>query len=45
MLKFVNLQADTNVKFDAEWDTALPYSRMPGPSRLDLLRGFSPGGK
>lgn len=34
-----------NVKIDPEWDAALPYNSIPGPSKYALIRGFSPGGK
>lgn len=33
------------MKLDAEWETALPYSSIPGPNVYTLVRGFSPGGK
>ncbi|XP_055324108.1 cytochrome P450 CYP12A2-like isoform X2 [Sitodiplosis mosellana] len=41
----IESKADVGVNLDAEWETALPYKRMPGPSKYELLRGFSPGGK
>lgn len=32
------------MKLDGEWDTALPYSSIPGPSKYATIRGFAPGG-
>lgn len=27
------------------WDEALPYKKIPGPSKLQIVRDFMPGGK
>lgn len=35
----------SNVKQDPEWNAALPYKNIPGPSKVALMRGFAPGGK
>ena len=32
------------MKSDPEWDAALPYKRIPGPSKYAIVRGFAPGG-
>lgn len=32
------------MKIDQEWDAALPYESIPGPSKYTLIRGFAPGG-
>lgn len=30
---------------DSEWDSALPYSKIPGPSVFKMLKDFAPGGE
>nr|XP_019932969.2 cytochrome P450 CYP12A2-like [Aedes albopictus] len=30
---------------DSEWDSALPYSKIPGPSVFKMLKDFAPGGR
>ncbi|CAD7077461.1 unnamed protein product [Hermetia illucens] len=32
-------------QFQNDWNTALPYEKIPGPSRLTLLKDMLPGGK
>ncbi|CAD7077463.1 unnamed protein product [Hermetia illucens] len=32
-------------QFQNEWDKALPYEKIPGPSRLTLIKDSLPGGK
>lgn len=34
-----------SVYIDKEWDTALPFKNIPGPSKLSLAFAFLPGGK
>ncbi|XP_055371510.1 uncharacterized protein LOC129605645 [Condylostylus longicornis] len=37
---------DTNIiKENLEWDSAIPYEKIPGPSKLKVLSYFLPGGK
>lgn len=31
--------------FENEWDVALPYSKLPGPTAFQLVSRFLPGGK
>lgn len=30
---------------DPEWDSALPYSKVPGPGVFTMLKNFAPGGE
>ncbi|XP_065083608.1 cytochrome P450 CYP12A2-like [Ochlerotatus camptorhynchus] len=30
---------------EPEWDSALPYSKVPGPSVLKMVKDFAPGGR
>ncbi|XP_062548455.1 cytochrome P450 CYP12A2-like [Armigeres subalbatus] len=30
---------------DQEWDSALPYSKIPGPGVFEMLKNFAPGGR
>ncbi|XP_055381402.1 uncharacterized protein LOC129611988 [Condylostylus longicornis] len=38
-------ETNLNSKFETEWETAKPYEKIPGPTRVQLLRWFMPGGK
>lgn len=38
--------SDQPISRDKEWDTALPFESIPGPSKFDMLREFLlPGGE
>ncbi|XP_037910565.1 probable cytochrome P450 12a4, mitochondrial [Hermetia illucens] len=37
--------SDAEIQFQNEWNMALPYEKIPGPSRLTLLKDILPGGK
>lgn len=30
---------------NGEWENAKPYTSIPGPSKLELIKSFIPGGK
>lgn len=30
---------------DKEWNSAMPYEKIPGPTKWDFIKGFAPGGK
>lgn len=30
---------------DPEWEGAIPFEKIPGPSRYSLIRDFLPGGE
>lgn len=41
----MQFQIGTSANLNEEWDAALPYKSIPGPSQFALIRGFSPGGR
>ncbi|KAG4074603.1 hypothetical protein HA402_004474 [Bradysia odoriphaga] len=48
-IRCISLPAQGHVKADEcpndAWDTAKPYSSIPGPSKLELIKLFAPGGQ
>ncbi|XP_037048515.1 probable cytochrome P450 12b2, mitochondrial [Bradysia coprophila] len=38
-------QVKTEQTYETEWNSAKPFSSLPGPSKLGFLRSFLPGGK
>lgn len=41
---FSAVAADAAATYPEDWDTARPYSELPGPSKLQMLRFVMPGG-
>lgn len=40
----LNIKGDETINVSSQWAEARPFNEIPGPSKLQMVRGFLPGG-